>query len=72
MGTTRMAQAAEWGVVDADTSADKYFLAALSVARLPWSRLALLARIPGYLLWRLRVLAGTMAEAASQNVWVSI
>ncbi|MDP1525815.1 MAG: glycosyltransferase family 2 protein [Rhodocyclaceae bacterium] len=47
-----------------------HVIAALRVARLPWSRLLLLTRIPGYLLWKLRMLAGTLAGSKNHSTWV--
>lgn len=44
--------------------------AAVHVAHLPWSHLFLVARIPAYLLWKLRVLAGTLAGSAHHSNWV--
>lgn len=47
-----------------------HLLAAVRVAHLPWSRLFLVARIPGYLLWKLSMLAGTFAGAGRNSAWV--
>lgn len=45
-------------------------LVAMRVARLPWSRLWSLARVPLYLLWKLRMLATTLAGAARGSAWI--
>lgn len=45
-------------------------LAAMRVAGLPWSRLWSLARVPLYLLWKLRMLATTLAGAARGSAWI--
>jgi cellulose synthase/poly-beta-1,6-N-acetylglucosamine synthase-like glycosyltransferase len=45
-------------------------LAAMRVACLPWSRLWSLARVPLYLLWKLRMLATTLAGAARGSAWI--
>ncbi|NJD33528.1 MAG: glycosyltransferase [Betaproteobacteria bacterium] len=47
-----------------------HILAAMRVARLPWSRLWSLANVPGYLLWKLRMLATTLAGAARSSAWI--
>ena len=47
-----------------------HILAAMHVARLPWSRLWSLASVPGYLLWKLRMLATTLAGAAHSSAWI--
>lgn len=46
-----------------------HVILAMRVARLPWSRLYLLARIPAYLLWKLRLLPPTLAGAARNSAW---
>lgn len=43
---------------------------AMRVARLPWSRLWSLTRVPFYLLWKLRMLATTLAGAARGSPWI--
>ena len=47
-----------------------HVLAALRVARLPLSRLAVLAHVPGYLVWKLRVLGATLAASRRNSAWV--
>lgn len=47
-----------------------HVLAAMRIARLPWSRLWSLANVPGYLLWKLRMLATTFAGAARSSAWI--
>ena len=47
-----------------------HVVAALRVAHLPWSHLLQLMRIPGYLLWKLRVLAGTIAGSTRHSAWI--
>lgn len=47
-----------------------HILVALRVNHLPLSRLLLLARIPGYLLWKTRMLAATLATARRHSAWV--
>jgi cellulose synthase/poly-beta-1,6-N-acetylglucosamine synthase-like glycosyltransferase len=47
-----------------------HILAAMRVAHLPWSRLWSLARVPYYLLWKLRMLATTLAGAARSSAWI--
>ncbi len=47
-----------------------HVIAALRVAHLPWSHLLQLMRIPGYLLWKLRVLAGTIAGSTRHSAWI--
>jgi hypothetical protein len=42
----------------------------MRVACLPWSRLWSLARVPLYLLWKLRMLATTLAGAARGSAWI--
>jgi cellulose synthase/poly-beta-1,6-N-acetylglucosamine synthase-like glycosyltransferase len=45
-------------------------LVAMRVAGLPWLRLWSLARVPLYLLWKLRMLATTLAGAARGSAWI--
>lgn len=45
-------------------------LLAMRAAGLPWSRLWSLARVPLYLLWKLRMLATTFAGAARGSAWI--
>jgi len=47
-----------------------HILAAMRAAHLPWSRLWSLASVPGYLLWKLRMLATTLAGAARSSAWI--
>ena len=47
-----------------------HIIAALRVALLPWSHLLLSTRIPGYLFWKLRVLAGTLAGSKDHSAWI--
>jgi cellulose synthase/poly-beta-1,6-N-acetylglucosamine synthase-like glycosyltransferase len=47
-----------------------HVLAAMRVARLPWSRLWALVSVPGYLLWKLRMLATTVTGAARGSAWI--
>jgi cellulose synthase/poly-beta-1,6-N-acetylglucosamine synthase-like glycosyltransferase len=47
-----------------------HILAAMRVAHLPWSRLWSLASVPYYLLWKLRMLATTLAGASRSSAWI--
>lgn len=47
-----------------------HVLAALWVGGLPWRRLLVLARVPGYLLWKLRLLGRIAATARRDSAWV--
>jgi hypothetical protein len=42
----------------------------VAVGRLPWSRLWLLARIPFYLAWKLRMILPILASARRDSAWV--
>jgi hypothetical protein len=47
-----------------------HLVAAVAVGRLPWSRLWLLARIPFYLAWKLRMILPILASARRDSAWV--
>lgn len=47
-----------------------HVIVALRIARLPWSQLLILLRIPAYLWWKLRLLAGTLAASGRHSAWV--
>lgn len=47
-----------------------HIVAALRVSGLPLTHLLLLARIPGYLLWKLRMILPSLASARQNSAWV--
>jgi len=47
-----------------------HVVSAVPVAGLPWHRLWLLARVPGYLLWKLLHLGGVLRGARHDAPWV--
>ena len=47
-----------------------HVLIALRAAGLPLNRLKVLAHVPGYLLWKLRVLSATLGAARRNSTWV--
>ena len=47
-----------------------HVLAAVRIGSLPWSHLLLLARLPGYLLWKLRMVQPILASSRRDSAWV--